>query len=95
MDKHTPEQRHKNMQAIKSKDSEIERLLRNELWKRGLRYRKNAKGIVGKPEIVFIGAKVAIFCDSEFWHGYNWEERKNDIKTRREFWSLGQPKARL
>ena len=86
MDKHTPEQRHKNMQAIKSKDSEIERLLRNELWKRGLRYRKNVKNIIGKPDIVFIGKKVAVFCDSEFWHGYNWEERKADIKTRREFW---------
>ena len=86
MDKHTPEQRHRNMQAVKSKDSEIERLLRNELWKRGLRYRKNVKDIIGKPDIVFIGKKVAVFCDSEFWHGYNWEERKEDIKTRREFW---------
>lgn len=86
MDKHTPEQRHKNMQAVKSKDSEIELLLRNELWKRGLRYRKNVKNIIGKPDIVFIGKKVAVFCDSEFWHGYNWEERKEDIKTRREFW---------
>ena len=86
MDKHTPEQRHKNMQAVKSKDSEIERLLRNELWKRGLRYRKNVKDIIGKPDIAFIGKKVAVFCDSEFWHGFNWEERKEDIKTRREFW---------
>lgn len=86
MDKHTPEQRHKNMQAVKSKDSEIERLLRNELWKRGLRYRKNVKNIIGKPDIVFSGKKIAVFCDSEFWHGYNWEERKEDIKTRREFW---------
>ena len=86
MDRHTPEQRHKNMQAVKSKDSEIERLLRKELWKRGLRYRKNVKNIIGKPDIVFIGKKVAVFCDSEFWHGYNWEERKADIKTRREFW---------
>ena len=86
MDKHTPEQRHKNMQAVKSKDSEIERLLRDELWKRGLRYRKNVKNIIGKPDIAFIGKKVAVFCDSEFWHGYNWEERKEDIKSRREFW---------
>lgn len=86
MDRHTPEQRHKNMQAVKSKDSEIELLLRNELWKRGLRYRKNVKGIIGKPDIVFIEKKIAVFCDSEFWHGYNWEERKGDIKTRREFW---------
>ena len=46
MDKHTPEQRHKNMQAIKNKDSKIEILLRKESWKRGIRYRKNVKGII-------------------------------------------------
>ncbi len=54
MDKHTPEQRHRNMQAIKNKDSEIERLLRKELWKRGLRYRKNVKTVFGHPDIAFI-----------------------------------------
>ena len=86
MDKHTPEQRHKNMQAIKNKDSKIEVLLRKELWKRGLRYRKNVKGLLGHPDIVFKGVKVAVFCDSEFWHGYDWENRKADIKSNREFW---------
>lgn len=86
MDKHTPEQRRKNMQAVKNKDSQIELLLRQELWSRGLRYRKNVNRIYGKPDIVFIGKKVAVFCDSEFWHGYNWEERKKDFKSRQEFW---------
>jgi DNA mismatch endonuclease Vsr len=86
MDKHTPEQRRRNMQAVKNKDSQIELLLRQELWSRGLRYRKNANRICGKPDIVFIGKKVAIFCDSEFWHGYNWEERKKDFKSHQEFW---------
>lgn len=86
MDKHTPEQRRKNMQAIKNKDSKIELLLRKELWHRGLRYRKNVSRIYGKPDIVFIGKKIAIFCDSEFWHGYNWEERKKDFKSHQEFW---------
>lgn len=86
MDKHTPEQRRKNMQAIKNKDSLIELLLRKELWHRGLRYRKNVSRIYGKPDIVFIGKKIAIFCDSEFWHGYNWEERKKDFKSHQEFW---------
>ena len=86
MDKHTPEQRRKNMQAVKSKDSQIELLLRKELWARGLRYRKNVNRIYGKPDIVFIGKKVAVFCDSEFWHGYNWEERKKDFKSHQEFW---------
>ena len=86
MDKHTPEQRRKNMQAVKNKDSQIELLLRRELWSRGLRYRKNVNRIYGKPDLVFIGKKIAIFCDSEFWHGYNWEERKKDFKSHQEFW---------
>lgn len=82
----TPEQIHYNMSRIRCKDTEIEVKLRKELWSRGLRYRKNVKNIPGKPDIAFIGKKVAVFCDSEFWHGYDWEHRKNDIKTRREFW---------
>ncbi len=86
MDKHTPEQRRKNMQAVKNKDSEIELLLRRELWSRGLRYRKNSSKVFGHPDIVFMSKKVAVFCDSEFWHGYNWEERKKDFKSHQEFW---------
>lgn len=86
MDRHTAEQRHKNMQAIKNKDSEIELLLRKELWSRRLRYRKNSAKVFGHPDIAFMGKKVAVFCDSEFWHGYDWENKKNDIHTRREFW---------
>ena len=82
----TPEQIHYNMSRIRCKDTKIEVKLRKELWSRGLRYRKNVKNIPGKPDIAFIGKKVAVFCDSEFWHGYDWEHRKNDIKTRREFW---------
>ena len=86
MDRHTPEQRRRNMQAVKNKDSQIEILLRKELWSRGIRYRKNSNKIFGKPDIVFIGKKIAVFCDSEFWHGYNWEERKKDFKSHQEFW---------
>ena len=86
MDRHTPEQRRKNMQAVKNKNSKIEILLRKELWNRGLRYQKNRNDVFGKPDIVFKGKKVAVFCDSEFWHGYNWEERKKDFKSHQEFW---------
>lgn len=86
MDNHTPEQRRKNMQAIRSKDSTIEVLLRKELWSRGLRYQKNVKTVFGNPDIVFKGKKVAVFCDGEFWHGFDWENRKNQIKSRREYW---------
>ena len=61
MDNHTEEQRRKNMQAVKNRDSKIEVMLRKELWKRGLRYQKNSKKVFGKPDIVFIGKKVAVF----------------------------------
>ena len=84
--KKTKEQISYNMQQVKNKDSKIEVLLRKELWSRGLRYRKNMNRIYGKPDIVFIGKKIAVFCDSEFWHGYNWEERKKDFKSHQEFW---------
>lgn len=82
----TKEQISYNMQQVKNKDSEIELMLRKELWSRGLRYRKNVTKIVGKPDIVFLGKKVAVFCDSEFWHGFNWEERKKDFKSNQDFW---------
>ena len=86
MDTHTAEQRHKNMQAIKSKDTKIEICLRKELWLRGIRYRKNVKDVFGKPDIAFKSKKVAVFCDSEFCHGYNWNEKKESIKSNRNFW---------
>lgn len=75
-----------NMSRIKNKDTSIEISLRKELWRRGLRYRKNAKKIIGKPDIVFISKKIAVFCDSEFWHGFDWETRKHDFKVNQEFW---------
>ena len=61
MDRHTPEQRHKNMQAVKNKDSQIELVLRKELWSRGIRYRKNSNKVFGHPDLVFIGKKIAVF----------------------------------
>ncbi len=84
--KKTEEQISFNMSRVKNKDSEIELLLRKELWSRGIRYRKNVRKIYGNPDIVFIGLRIAVFCDSEFWHGYNWEERKKDFKSHQEFW---------
>lgn len=74
------------MQAIKGADTKIELMLRKELWKRGYRYRKNYKNLPGKPDIVFLRRRVAVFCDGEFWHGYNWPERKKDIRSNRDFW---------
>lgn len=86
MSKKTREQIKYNMSRVKNKNSKIELMLRKELWSRGLRYRKNVTDIFGKPDIVFKGKKVAVFCDSEFWHGYIWEERKHDFKSNQDFW---------
>lgn len=86
MDRLTKEQRHKNMKAVKNKDSKIEILLRKALWSKGYRYRKNYTKPEGKPDIILQKYKVAIFCDSEFWHGYDWDVRKQDIKSNRDFW---------
>ena len=69
----TVEQRKKNMQHIKSKDTKIEIALRKALWNKGYRYRKNYCLLPGKPDIVLTKYKIAIFCDGEFFHGKDWE----------------------
>lgn len=86
MDKLTSEQRRKCMQASKNKGTKPEVLLGKALWSLGLRYRKNDKNIFGKPDFSFKKHKVAVFVDGEFWHGKDWEIRKNDIKSNQEFW---------
>lgn len=72
----TKEQRHKNMSHIKSKDTSIEVKLRKALWNKGYRYRKNYSKLPGKPDIALTKYKIAIFCDSEFFHGKDWEVLK-------------------
>ena len=72
----TKEQRKKNMQSIRSKDTKIEILLRKALWDKGIRYRKNYSEVPGKPDIAITKYKIAVFCDSEFFHGKDWEELK-------------------
>ena len=88
MDRLTPEQRHKNMSNIKSKDTSIELLLRKALWKKGIRYRKNYKKIPGTPDIAITQYKIAIFCDSEFFHGKDWEVLRPKLEkgSNPDFW---------
>ena len=74
------------MQAIKSSDTTIELLLRKALWAKGIRYRKNYKGLIGKPDIAITKYKIAVFCDSDYWHGYDWENRNKRIKSNRDYW---------
>lgn len=67
------EQSHKNMSRIRGKDTSIERALRKALWVKGYRYRKNYKLLPGTPDIVLTKYRLAIFCDSEFFHGKEWQ----------------------
>jgi len=88
MDNHSKEQRHKNMAAIKNKDTKIEVNLRKALYQKGYRYRKNYKELPGKPDIAITKYKIAIFCDSEFFHGKDWEKLKEQLikSNNSDFW---------
>ena len=88
MDRLTKEQRHRNMSNIKNKDTSIELKLRKALWEKGYRYRKNYNKLPGKPDIVLTKYRIVIFCDSEFFHGKDWEKLKLQLEKGKnsEFW---------
>ena len=86
MDVMTPEQRSRTMSMIRSSGSKIERKLALSLWHQGYHYRKNDKSVFGKPDLTFKKHRIAIFVDSEFWHGKNWKEQRSRIKTNVDFW---------
>ena len=88
MDVLSKEQRRRNMQNIKAKDTKIEIKLRKALWNKGYRYRKNYKDLPGSPDIVLTKYKIAIFCDGEFFHGKDWEVLKPRLQNSNnsEFW---------
>lgn len=78
----TPEQRSYCMSRVKGKDTGLERIVRSGLHKRGLRFRKHVTELPGKPDIVFSRAKVVVFIDGDFWHGYRlptWEHTVSDF----------------
>jgi len=85
MDVHNPEQRSKNMAAIKSTATKQEVSLGKALWQSGLRYRKNNKTVFGKPDFTFKKYKIAVFVDGEFFHGKDWETKKKPA-TNADFW---------
>lgn len=76
------------MRHIRSKDTSIEVKLRKELWHKGYRYRKNYKELPGSPDIVLTKYKIAIFCDSEFFHGKDWEVLKARLEkgSNPDYW---------
>ncbi|TDE31328.1 very short patch repair endonuclease [Flavobacterium ranwuense] len=86
MDNLSPQQRSKNMRAIRSTNTKAEIRLAKALWHLGYRYRKNNKTIFGTPDLTFKKLKIAIFVDSEFFHGKDWENQKDRVKTNTVFW---------
>lgn len=86
MDVLTSEQRSRNMRAIRSKNTKMELLLAKALWAQGIRYRKNDKSVFGQPDLTIKKYKIAIFIDSEYFHGKDWDTEKYRIKTNRELW---------
>lgn len=84
MDKLTKEQRRKNMQAVKNKNSKIENLVCNALWNRGIKYRRNVANLIGKPDIAIKKYKIVLFIDSCFWHKCPIHYKTPAVNT--EFW---------
>ncbi|MRX64248.1 very short patch repair endonuclease [Maribacter luteus] len=81
----TPE-RSKIMGKIRGKNTKPELAFRKALWASGYRYRIDSRKLIGRPDIVLNKYKTIVFIDGEFWHGFNWKERKAKLRTNREFW---------
>lgn len=74
------------MKKIRGSDTQAEIMFRKALWHLGYRYRKNYPGLPGKPDVVFTKKRVVIFIDGEFWHGFDWKEKKERIKNNPDYW---------
>ena len=85
--KKTKEQIKQNMSRVRNRDTQLENALCDALKQQGIRtFTRNDKTVYGKPDVVFKARRIAIFCDGDFWHGYDWENRKNSIKSHRDYW---------
>ncbi len=74
--------------SSKKTDTRCEVMLRRELWAAGCRYRKNVKELPGRPDVLFTRARIAVFCDGDFWHGRDWESRRQKLSqgTNSGYW---------
>lgn len=86
MDNLTKAQRKKNMQNIRSKGTTPEKIVIRELKKHRVYFAAHATSIIGKPDIVFRKKRIAVFIDSDFWHGHprRFIKPKSNIKYWRE-----------
>jgi len=76
----------KRMSKVKRRRGKYEVILAKALWHSGLRYKYNYKKLPGSPDIAITRYKIAIFIDGEFWHGYNWEQKKKNLGRHKEYW---------
>ena len=83
---YTTKKRSKIMSKIRGKNTKPELLFRKALWRKNVRYRLNSKRLPGRPDVSIMKYKLAVFIDGEYWHGYNWDERKDKLKTNKGFW---------
>lgn len=83
---YTTPQRSELMSRIRSTNSKPEVALRKALWHFGYRYRCHDRLLPGKPDLVFAKQKIAVFVDGDFWHGYDWRHKRENIKRNAAFW---------
>ena len=76
----------RRMAHVKLKGGTEETALAKALWHEGLRYRLNWKKLPGSPDIAILRYNIAVFVDGEFWHGYDWINKKDKIQRNREYW---------
>lgn len=74
------------MAKVKLKGGNAEVLLAKALWNKGYRYRKNYRKLPGSPDIAIRKHNIAVFIDGEFWHGYDWANKKEKIGRNKSFW---------
>ena len=79
----TPDQRRRTMQAVKGKNTSLERKVSSAFHRRGWRYRRNYKSLPGKPDFVFTKARIVVFVDGDFWHGWRYPSWKHKLS---DFW---------
>src|SRR5947207_8625156 len=77
----TPEQRSRTMSRIRKTDTKPELTIRRLAFARGLRYRKYSARLPGKPDLVFASARVVVFVDGDFWHGWRFEEWESKLSS--------------
>ena len=89
----TKKQRSYCMSRVKGRDTGLEVVVRSALHKRGYRFRKHVKGLPGKPDIVFVSARVVVFLDGDFWHGYRFSQWEGSLSA---FWrkKIGETRRR-